>query len=96
MIPTDLWQAIIKRVGINDSIKEADFYTNKFALWIDLRSYPDNHVHGNGLELTSTRDGIRLEINREKRGGRVLTCYMFVVADAAMSIINSNLKEIAY
>ena len=96
MIPTDLWQAIIKGVGVNDSIKEADFYTNKFALWIDLRSYPDNHVHGNGLELTSTRDGIRLEINREKRGGMVLTCYMFVVADAAMSIINSNLNEIAY
>ena len=96
MIPTDLWQAIIKRVGIDDSIKESDFYTNKFALWIDLRSYPDNDVHGNGLKLTSTRDGIRLEINREKRGGRVLTCYMFVVADAAMSIMNSNLKGIGY
>ena len=27
MIPTDLWQSIIKRVGVSDSIKEADFYT---------------------------------------------------------------------
>ena len=96
MIPNDLWQSIIKRVGVNDSIKEVDFYTNKFALWIDLRSYPDNNVHGNGLELPSTRDGIRLEINREKTGGRVLTCYMFVVADAVMAIMNSNLKEIMY
>ena len=96
MIPTDLWQSIIRRVGVSDSIKEADFYTNKFALWIDLRSYPDNNVHGNGLELTSTRDGIRLEINREKTGGRILTCYMFVVADGVVGIMKSNLKDIMY
>ena len=32
MIPRDLWKSIIKRFGMNDSVEEADFYTDKFAL----------------------------------------------------------------
>ena len=96
MMATDLWQSIIKRVGLSDSIKEADFYTDKFALWIDLRTYPDNDIHGNGLHMYATRDGVTLEIKREKVGTRVLTCYMFVVADASMGIMNGNLDEIVY
>ena len=56
-----------------------------------MRTYPDNNIHGNGLEITTTRDGVNLEIRREKTGGGVLTCYMFVVADAVMAIINGNL-----
>ena len=72
---------------------------NKFALWIDMRTYPDNNIHGSGLEITTTRDGVNLEIRRRRRPGsssRVLTCYMFVVADAVMAIMNGNLKEIVY
>ena len=96
MMATDLWQSIIKRVGLSDSIKEADFYTDKFALWIDLRTYPDNDIHGSGLYIHATRDGVTLEIKREKVGTRVLTCHMFVIADAVMSIVNGGLKEIRY
>ena len=96
MMATDLWQSMIKRVGLGDSIKESDFYTDKFALWIDLRTYPDNDIHGNGLYIIATRDGVTLEIKREKVGSRVLTCYMFVVADAIMGIRNGGLEEIVY
>ena len=96
MMATDLWQSIIKRVGLSDSIKESDFYTDKFALWIDLRTYPDNDIHGNGYSIVATRDGVALEIKREKVGTRVLTCYMFVVADAIMNIRNGGLEEIKY
>ena len=86
MMATDLWQSIIKRVGLSDSVKESDFYTDKFALWIDLRTYPDNDIHGNGLYIHATRDGVTLEIKRQKVGTKVLTCYMFVIADAVMGI----------
>ena len=96
MMATDLWQSIIKRVGLSDSIKEVDFYTDKFALWIDLRTYPDNDIHGNGLKIVATRDGVALEIRREKVGTRVLTCHMFVIADAIMNIKNGGLEEIRY
>ena len=87
---------MIKRFGVNDSIEEADFYTDKFALWIDLRTYPDNGIHGGGFTLNNTRDGIKLEIKRQKGGSGVITCYMFVVADANMGVMHSNLNEIVY
>ena len=44
MIPTDLYKSIIQRFTGDTSVKEKDFYTNdKFALWIDLRTYSDNY-----------------------------------------------------
>ena len=87
---------MIKRFEVNDSVKGADFYTDKFALWIDLRTYPDNEIHGSGFELNNTRDGIKLEIKRQKGGSGVITCHMFVVADAVMAVMKCNLKEIVY
>ena len=96
MNPTDLWRSAIKRFGLNDSIKEEDFYMDKFALWIDLRSYPDNKIHGNGYSLNDSYNGVTLEIDREKGGTGIITCYMFLVSDAVMDVQNLNLKQIIY
>ena len=79
MMATDLWQSIIKRVVLVIQLRKSDFYTDKFALWIDLRIYPDNDIHGNGLYIHATRDGVTLEINREKVGTKVLTCYLLLL-----------------
>ena len=38
---------------------------------IDLRTYPDNGVHGGGLTLKNTRDGVKLEIKRTVGGSHV-------------------------
>lgn len=50
MVPTDFWESIKKRLIEKILlIKQKEFYTNnKFALWIDLRTYPDGNIHGNG------------------------------------------------
>ena len=73
------------------------FYTeDKFALWIDLRSHADNEIHGSGLSLKDTRDGVKLEIRRKVDGSGNIFCDMFIVADALMEIKNSNLNSILY
>ena len=95
MVQSDLWESVKKRFGI-DSVKQKDFYNNKFALWIDLRTHPDNTLHGGGMPLTNTRDGVKLEIKRKVGGSGNITCYMFVVADALMEVMNSDLKSIVY
>ena len=80
-------------------MKEGDFYTNKFALWVDTRTHPDNDIHGGGLALNNTHDGVKIEIKRKKSGSSssvVITCHMFVVADAMMEIMNSSLRSIKY
>lgn len=96
MVPTDLWESVKKRFG-REGVKQKDFYTNnKFALWIDLRTHPDNSIHGGGLVLNSTRDGVKLEMKRKVGGTGNINCHMFVVADALMEVMNSNLKAIMY
>ena len=64
MIPSDLWESIKARLGKDKpSISEKDFYTgNKFALRIDLRTFPDSNIHGGGLFLNNTRDGVKIEM----------------------------------
>ena len=40
MVLTDLWSSIKQRYD-TDNLSESDFYSDKFALWIDLRSHFD-------------------------------------------------------
>ena len=96
MLPSDFWQSLNNRFDTKDTLKESDFYADKFALWIDLRSHPDNDIHGGGLFLNNTRDGVKIEIKRQTGGSGNITCHMFVVADAIMEIMKSNLHSIKY
>ena len=97
MIPTDQYKSIPQRFTGDISVKEKDFYTNdKFALWIDLRTHSDNNIHGSGLALRNTRDGVKLEICRKAGGSGNITCHVFIVADALMEIMNSSLRSIMY
>ena len=96
MVPSDFWESIKRRMGGSGKVKEEDFYTDKFALWIDLRTFSDNGIHGGGLHINTTRDGVKLEIKRKAGGTGNIKCHMFVVADAFMEIMNTELKSILY
>jgi len=96
MVPTDFWQSITGRFGLQNNITQKEFYTDKFALWIDLRTYPDKSIHGDGLLLNSTKDGVKLQITRKVGGSGNITAYMFIVADGLVEIENCNLKSILY
>ena len=95
MIHSDFWEAIKRRMGRSGSVKEKDFYAgDKFGLWIDLRTFFDNSIHGGGLR--NTKDGVKLEIKRKTGGSGNITCHMFLVADAMMEIMNKDFKSIVY
>ena len=99
MLPTDQWESIKQRFpqSLESEVTKTKFYTeDKFALWIDLRSHADNEIHGSGLALKDTRDGVKLEIRRKVGERGNITCDMFIVADALMEIKNSNLNAILY
>ena len=98
-IPKECYRQIKQRFprSLESEVTETEFYTeDKFALWIDLRSHADNEIHGSGLALKDTRDGVKLEIRRKVGGSGNITCDMFIVADALMEIKNSNLNSILY
>ena len=97
MVPSDFWESIKRRMGGAGKVKEEDFYAgDKFGLWIDLRTFSDNGIHGGGLHVNNTRDGVKLEIKRKTGGTGNINCYMFVVSDAFMEIMNTELKSILY
>ena len=96
MLPSDFWQSLNNRFKTKDTLKKSDFYADKFASWTDLRSHPDNDIHGGGLFLNNTRDAVKIEIKHQTDLSGNITCNMFVVADAIMEIIKSNLHNIKY
>ena len=61
-----------------------------------MRSYADDNIHGGALLLNNTRDGVKLEIKRKVGGSGDINCYMYVVADSLVEIMNQNLKTIIY
>ena len=74
MLPTDQWESIKQRFprSLESEVTETKFYTeDKFALWVDLRSHADNEIHGSGLALKDTRDGVKLEIRRKVGGSEI-------------------------
>ena len=66
----DFWEEIFRRFGKeNSSLDATDFYAgDRFALFIDLRSMKENNLHGSGLRLVNTKEGVQLSIKRNTSG----------------------------
>ena len=69
---------------------------NKFGLLIDLRSMEDTSLHGNGVRLVNTKDGIHLEIERVASGSGELKCHVYTISDTQMNIEQSQLTRVQY
>ena len=66
-----------------------EFLTTKFGLWIDLRSTPDEALHGSGRPVDRT--GILLQIERAaETSGDDLLCYVFSLEDAVCHLNNQG------
>ena len=79
MNKTDFYDSMLKRMESDDTVEHAvgplRFYAgNMFGLWIDLRTFPDEEIHGGGFSLDSTSDGVKLEIRRKAGGSGKITC----------------------
>ena len=79
MVPSDIWDNVKRRFFPTVSkceVTQKDFFTgNRYGLWIELRTSPDNTIHGSGLHLNNTRDGVKLEIKRKTGGTGTITCH---------------------
>ena len=97
MQTTDFYESMLKRMEPlgGDMIFPSNFYTgDRFGLWIDLRSFPDSEIHGSGFALDSTSDGVKLEIRRKAGGTGKVTCYIYIVSDAIVEVMNGGLSTI--
>ena len=97
----DLWEEAARHF-VQDENENSDmdvtrFHTeNKFRLFVDLRSTEDTILHGAGLRLVNSKDGVQLEIRRASGGSGNLNCHVFVIADAQFNLLNGQLDSIQY
>ena len=98
---SDMWQELTRHFKPSTdgrpNMTLAKYLTsNKFGLWIDLRSMADTTMHGNGQRLVNTQDGVQLEIDRNASGSGTTYCYIFTISDAQLNIIGRQLESITF
>ena len=71
------------------------YYGKGYGLWIDCRTTEDNHLHGSGLKLQNTKDGIQLHL-KKKAGEGPYTMQVFVVLDAQINISDCQLQSVMF
>ena len=79
----------------NTDMSEKNYFHNKFTLWIDLRSTQDNNIHGSGLRLANTKDGVQMQIMNKPLHDNY-KAHIFIIADAQMNIRNSQLDSVTF
>ena len=96
-----MWKEISRFSGIKNkggdrsNMNLSKYNTDsKFGLLIDLRSMADTSLHGNGVRLVNTQEGIQLEIERDTSGSGKVHCHIYTISDSQMNIKNMQLIDV--
>ena len=97
----DIWEEVkrffLKAENKTQHMNATKFYTkDKFGVMIDLRSMADHSMHGSGTRLVNTKDGVQLELERNKSGSGNVRCHIYVISDAQMNILGRQLESVQY
>lgn len=94
----EMWEEVNRRFGKeNSSMTPSDFYAgDTFALFIDLITMKDCELHGSGLRLVNTKEGVQLTVNRKALGSGEVKCHIFILSDAQLNIVNREPESIMY
>ena len=72
-----------------------EFLTEKYALCLDLRPSVDDALHGNGVRLENTSEGVTLAIHRVAgTGNGKLNLHVFAFQDCQLNISNGRFHSI--
>ena len=69
---------------------------DRFGLLIDLRCTADRKMHGSGVRLVNSTDGVQLELERNASGSGTINCQVFVIADAQFNILGNQMEDVQY
>ena len=78
------------------NINIASYYTNKYALCLDIRTIDDNALHGSGRRLENTSEGIQLQITKKAESAGKLSCYLYIFQDAQINISDARFLNVVY
>ena len=70
------------------------FYTdNKFGMLTDLHSMVDTTIHGSGVHLVNTNNGVFLENERKTSGSGNVKWHIFTISDAQMNVMDKHVDK---
>jgi len=52
----------------------------------------DQDMHGSGMRIVNTTDGIQLEIERKPEGSVDVKCHIFVISDSQFNLMDRQLE----
>ena len=80
---------VAKDLALAD-VSVGEFLTNKFILWIDLRTTDDDRLHGSGRRIENASEGVTIQITKQAEAAGALNIYLYVIMDAQVNIENGK------
>lgn len=86
---------ISKELALAD-VSLGQFLTNKFALWLDMRTTDDDNLHGSGRRIENASEGVTIQISKEAETSGPLNAYIYIIMDAQLNIENGRFVSAVY
>jgi len=101
IVATDLWREsrrfFVRQKNETEHMNLKLFLVgDRFGLLVDLRSMADHSMHGSGVRLVNTTDGVQLELERKASGSGIVNCQVFVISDVQFNILGNQLNTVQY
>ena len=81
-----------KSVQLYD-LSVGEYLTDKYALWLDIRTIDENELHGTGRQIGNTSVGITIQIEKKAETAWALNAY---IMDAQLNIQNGAYISAVY
>ena len=91
--------AVVGQVANDLSLTQmtiGQYLTDKYALWLDLRSTDDNSLHGSGRRIENASEGITIQITKKAETAGVLNLYLYVIIDAQINFEDGRFVSAVY
>ena len=99
LVAEDLWEEasrfFVRKENKTEHMTPKLFLAeDRFGLLVDLRCMADRTMHGSGVRLVNSTDGVQLELERNASGSGTINCQVF--ADAQFNILGNQMEDVQY
>tara|TARA_B110000881_G_scaffold89251_1_gene78387 strand:- start:1327 stop:2613 length:1287 start_codon:yes stop_codon:yes gene_type:complete len=74
----------------------ADYLTENFGLWLDMRTTDDDSLHGSGRKLEGASQSIQVQIEKDAETPGALDAYIFYICDGQLNFQDSRMVHAVY
>ena len=88
-------EVVAKDLALTD-VSLGEFLTNKYALWLDLRTTDDDRLHGSGRRIENASKGVTIQLTKKAEAAGALNIYLFIIIDAQLNLEDGRFVSAVY